>query len=410
MRRQMEPKPEDGPLAYAQPMWRGLALVGMAWVCGAIALRLVVVPAERCPGLGADDAAAGALESASWIARVQEADGSYLYEFDIEDNEVVPGYNEVRHAGVTMSLYQLAAEGYPNGLVTANRGLAWMEANLLAHDDWVALQGPGGGRISVGASALMLAGLAQRRLATRDSQHDMLMHRLARFLLVMQQPDGSFLESWSPGTGAPEPGLRSKYATGEAFWALALMHRLFPAEGWERPARAVADYLSLNRDRVEHQKFPPWADQWAAYGLNELAPSGLSDANIEYARSLSARFGFLVRVESQRTTSTFSKLVHGRRARAAGLGTWVEALGSLWLLARADSRLADLEPDLRERLVCSAGMLRDRQVTAAAARRYANPAVAEGAWFTERKTRMDDQQHALSGLIRARGAIAGAAR
>ena len=41
----------------------------------------------------------------------QQPDGRYLYEYDRATDEARPGYNIVRHAGVTMSLYQLAAVG-----------------------------------------------------------------------------------------------------------------------------------------------------------------------------------------------------------------------------------------------------------------------------------------------------------
>ena len=227
------------------------------------------------------------------------------------------------------------------------------------------------------------------------------MHELGRFLLTMQQSDGSFLLLWDVVSGAPDPTQRSRYATGESFWALTLMRRLFPGEDWERPSRAAADYLSLYRDDVEHQKFPPWADQWAAKGLAEMAGWPLDEANIAYARSLAERFGFLVRVESQRTDGTISKWFHGRRSRAAGMGTWSEGLDALWRVADADPRLADMKDAIGERAACAAGMLHDRQLTAAEAADTKAPSIAEGAWFTEGDTRMDDQQHALVGLLEA---------
>ena len=380
-------------------MWKGLTGTLGAWAMGALVLRAVVVPGEHCPAITDVEALRGATAAADWMDRVQRDDGSYLYEYDRETGAPIPGYNSVRHAGVTMSLYQLAGVGNASALATADRGLTWLIANSFEHDDWTALEDPADGGIESGGNALMLAALAQRRLATNDGRHDELMRRVARFLLVMQQEDGSYLLAWLPSTGAPNPDYRSKYATGEAFWALTLMHRIFPTEGWDVPARRVADYLSLHRDTVEEQKYPPWADQWAAYGLAEMASWPPNDANIAYARSLAERFGFLVRNESQRTNSWFSKLFHGREARAAGMGTWSEALNSLWRLASVDPRMADMREKLSERAVCSAGILLERQVT--------NGRVSEetGAWFTNGVTRMDDQQHALSGLLRAREVI-----
>jgi hypothetical protein len=386
---------------YAARVLRGLAGMLGVWAVGAVVLRLTVAAPEYCPPISEPEAMAAARASADWIARVQRPDGTYLYEYDRDADAEVPGYNVVRHAGVTMSLYQFAAEGELSALEPADRGLAWMEVNLSRYDGWAALTNPADGGIELGGNALLLAGLAQRRIATNDPTYDTLMHEVARFILVMQQQDGSFLLAWIPQTGQPDPSRRSKYATGEAFWALTLMHRLFPGEGWDVPSRKVADYLSLYRDTVEEQKFPPWADQWAAYGLSEMATWPLNEANVRYARTLAERFGFLVRTESHRSESWLSKALHGRRARAAGMGTWSEALDSLWLLASIEPRMADMRPKLAERAVCAAGMLADRQVTAAEASRSADAALTEGAWFTEGSTRMDDQQHALSGLIRA---------
>ncbi|HML98227.1 MAG TPA: hypothetical protein PKD75_07070 [Tepidiformaceae bacterium] len=388
-------------------MRRPLLFTIAAWLLGAVLLRGTFLAPQYCPAIDADGARASARAAASWIERNQLPDGTYVYEYRKDDNANLGGYNVVRHAGVTMSLYQLAAAGDMQILAAADRGLAWMNRNLYRNNGWVALQDPADGGIRLGASALMLAGVMQRRLATGDYRYDELARSLARGLLALQLPDGAFLNRWNPAANAPVPGERSKYATGEAFWALTLMHRVFPGEGWDQPAWLTADYLALHRDEVEQQKYPPWADQWAAYGLGEMATWPLEDHHIAYARSLAERFGLLVRVESQRRDNRLSKLIHGRQARAAGMGTWVEGLTSLHRLAVIDPRMSDLEPKIAERIACGAGMLAGRQYSSADAAVYAEPPRVEGAWFTEGVTRMDDQQHALSGLLYAAPIIEG---
>lgn len=387
-------------------MLRGLFTTLGVWAAGAAMLRAVVIPAEHCPPIDPTAARAAATASAAWIERAQKADGTYVYEYNAGDDHEPGGYNVVRHAGVTMSLYQLVAAGDDTYLPAADRGLAWMIANLYEGEGWVAFQDPPSGDLKLGASALMLAGLEQRRLGTGDERYDDVMRDLGRFMVAMQLDDGALLEIWRPSLGGPLPGVRSKYATGEAFWALALLHEAFPGEGWDEPTQKVADYLAFHRDEVEQQKFPPWADQWAAYGFAEMADWGLSDGQAAYVRSLAERFGFLIRAESQRTTSWWSELIHGRQARAAGMGTWVEALTSLSIVAGTDPRLADMKEKIDERLACGLGMLAERQVSADEAAGFARPGLAEGAWFTKGVTRMDDQQHALSGLLRGAAILA----
>jgi hypothetical protein len=383
---------------------KGLAGTFALWGLGIVALRVVILPAQVCPAVTGDGVLQAAGASAGWMQRAQQPDGSFAYEYNRNSDVQTAAYNSVRHGGVVLALDLLAADD-PSVLPTADRGLEWMRSNLIQHENWSALRDPNTGTVETGGSALMLAGLAQRRAATHDTTYDGLMHQLANYLLVMEQPDGSVLLLWLPDTGVPDPVQRSKYATGEAFWALTLMRREFPNERWEAPSRAVANYLSNHRDSQENYDYPPWVDQWAAYGLAEMASWPLNDDNIRYARSLSERFGFLVRVESQRRATWWSKLIHGRRARAAGIATWSEALDSLWRLASADPRMADMRDKIGERATCAAGMVASRQQTPAQAAGYKQPSLVAGAWYTEGVTRMDDQQHALSGLVLSRDVL-----
>lgn len=385
--------------------WLTTGLLGTLglWAGGAVALRVVLVPPENCPAITVPQALDAATLATGWVERAQNADGTYVYEYNRDNGTISTGYNTVRHAGVTMGLYQYAAQtGLTGTMGAADLGLAWELGHLYERDDWAALQAPDG-TIELGATGLMLAGLAQRRLATNDPRYDSLMHQLANFVLKMQQPDGSFLAFWVASAGAPDPVSRSPYDTGEAFWALTLMQQAFPQEGWEAPARAAADYISDSRDAVEHQDFPPWADQWAAYGLAQMVSWPLHENNIRYARTLAERFGFLVRVESGRTDSWLSDALRAQESRGAGMGTWLEALDSLWRIANVDPRMADLKAKIGERAACAAGILAGRQAPAVGSAAGGRD-LTTGAWFRSGVTRMDDQQHTMSGLLRV-GAI-----
>ena len=77
-----------------------------------------------------------------------------------------------------------------------------------------------------------------------------------------------------------------------------------------------------------------------------------------------------------------------------------EALTGLWLTAREERRLADLRGPIAERATCVAGLAVSAQVDAQDSAVAAHPERVEGAWFVDGETRMDDQQHALAGLLR----------
>ncbi len=383
---------------------RAGARVGAAalvWVGSFAALRLSFLAPEQCPTVTSAILDAAALAAGEWIERGQGPDGRYVYEYHRGDDRIIPGYNIVRHAGVTMSLYQLARAGHPEVLDAADTGLVEMLANLVPAGDGLAYVEHGAGSARLGASALMAAALAQRRDATGDDQYDDELRGLGRFMVGQITTGGQMLSDFDLVGGAPVPELTSKYSTGEAAWALAQLHNLFPDEGWDASARQVLDYLATARDEVEDLDFPPWADQWAAYTLGELAPSGLGDHHIDYARSLAGRFGMLMRSESQKKGWPLPPDL--TTARGAGLGVWAEGLGGLANAANVDDRLADIRAPLQTRVECGAGIMIERQQSGADAAGWSNPSLVEGAWFRADVTRMDDQQHSLSGLLAAAG-------
>src|SRR6266508_3254003 len=370
-----------------------------------LAIRIAVVPPESCGDASLEAIDGAAHEAIDWIRRNQRPDGTYLYIYNSEFDSNPDEYNEVRHAGVTMALYQAAGRyGDREFLAAGDRGLDWMVDRLVHERGWAALA-PDNQRAKLGASALMAAALIERRLATGETQYDDLMRGLGRFLLTLQRDDGGFSTAWLVNSDAPEYGTSSRYYPGEASWALALMASAFPGEDWQSAAIRGLRFLATERDQLENVDFPPLADQWAAYTLAALPATALRDQEIDYARRLAARFGLLVRVEAQRQDSWLGRAVRGRESRAAGAGTWLEGLGALWSLSASVQPLADIRPKIEERLTCVAGIMAARQVDELEAMSYPRPDLAQGAWFRAGETRMDNQQHAFSGLLYAADAL-----
>ena len=367
----------------------------LTWTIGAAVFRLTLWAPEVCPDLSRAQAEAAAQQAADWIVRNQDRDGSYLYGWNRETGEVDEGYNLVRHAGVTMSLYQLIRGGEFGYLEAADRGLVWMLERLEPAGGGLAFTE--GGEAKLGASSLLAVGLAQRRIALGDPRHDETLLALGRFIAGQQRADGSMLDRFDLEADEPVAGVTSIFSTGEALWALALLHEAFPDQALDQAAVRTLDYISTRRD-LEEDFFPqPWPDQWAAYSIGEMAEWGLAEHHIDYARRLLERYAFLVRFDSQRGT-TYGSLTHGPAPRGSGVGTWIEGLAALHPVTVSDERLVDLAEPTAEALACGAAVLEDRQVEP-------GPDVdprAQGAWFYDDFTRMDDQQHAASGLFLAR--------
>jgi hypothetical protein len=384
----------DNPLTRPRRVPRAL----LVWAVGAGVLRLSLWAPEVCPAISNAQARAAAVAAGQWIVTNQDPDGSYLYGWNRSTGEEDTGYNLVRHGGVTMSLYQLVRAGEPDFLQPADRGLGWMLERLEPAGDGVALAE--GSSAKLGAAALLAVSLAQRRLVTGSEIHDETMVSLGRFLVGQQREDGSMLNFFDLDAQRPVPEETSVFATGEALWALALLHEAFPTEGFDVAAGSTLDYLATERDLEEGFYPQPWPDQWAAYSLAEMSSWGLEQHHVDYARRLLERYAFLVRFDSQRGTG-YGAVTHGPAPRGSGTGTWIEGLAVLWPLTATDPRLADAFDSTTETLACGAARLADRQVDSVEG---VDPRGA-GAWFYDDFTRMDDQQHAASGLVLAEPAL-----
>ena len=383
-----------------KPPGRRLAAALFALAGAAVALFGVLAPPEECPQVTADELREAADEAVAWFARNQNPDGTWLYLWDeradAEGNEV---YNGVRHAGAIMGLYQAAAAEMDGALASADRGMRWVEPRLVGSSGWAAIKERG--TVPAGATALLTSGLVERRLATGDERHDALLRRLGNFLAGQVEASGAVLAYFDTDEGRPTPGLYSKYYTGEAYWALARLHRLFPDGGFGEAADRVGRYLATRRDDVE-DLFPPIPDHWAAYGLAETVafPRRLSADEVAYTRRQAGLWAAQVRWVSQQAGPWGSAVRGADKPRGGGYGVIGEGLTGLWQTAGADARLADLRRPVGERATCIAALALEEQRSEAEAARSPSPGKVRGAWFIDGLTRMDDQQHALSALLR----------
>ncbi len=379
-------------------MRRRVALHLAVLIVGAAVVRVGVVPAEVCPAVTAANVSDSIDATLGWLIGGMADDGTYTYGYHRDQDRINTSYNNARHGGVTMSLYQaFAISGDRAVLAAADRGLAHSLTSIVEHDDWMAWQP--GRDIEVGANGLLLAALALRRAATGDPVHDQLMRAMGRFLMMQQQLDGSVFASWDGSDQQPRP-VFGPFATGEAAWALALLDREFPGEGFGEAASLTVDYMGNDRNLAEGY-LTSLPDHWAAYTVSDLDSELLTDGRIAYARRLAGYFGIRLRFEAQRRGTGLNLWLRWYPGPPAGVGTAGEGIGALHRLSLREPRLADLTAQIEERLVCTAGFMVQRQVSPEEASVAAEPALQAGAWFYRGYTQMDGQQHVLSALLAA---------
>jgi len=370
------------------------------WLVGAAVVRVALIPAETCPPVTAVQVERAIFEASDWLALGIGDEGRYVYGYDLTTDREAPGYNSARHAGVTMSLYQVyEATGEQRYLDAADTGVAYMLDRLVGADGWLAW-GESGADRPTGANGLFLAALSVRRRATGDPIHDEVMRGLGAFLVGQQEPGGAISSSLSLATGEPVAGSFGPFATGEAAWALVLLGRVLPGEGWTDAALPTIDYIAISRDREEGYiaRLP---DHWAAYALGDLPSGHLDGTRLGLAERLAGYFGMRLRFEAGRTGEGVNLWVRWYPGPPAGVGTAGEGIGALHHLTLTEPELADLRENVEERLVCTAGIMVERQVTVADAADLPSPGLAGGAWFYRGYTQMDGQQHVVSALLAA---------
>jgi small neutral amino acid transporter SnatA (MarC family) len=381
----------------AARIWRPLLVLAMLLVVafGAIA------PPEGCPSVTTADLRRSSQAAVDWFVRNQYTNGAWLYQYHRGTDSSTPAYNEVRHAGAVMALYQAAAAGHPGALRSADRGASWALDRLTQRDDWSAVTAYGA--TTTGTTALLVAGLDYRRAATGDDRYDDVMRRLGRFLIGQIEPSGAVLAFYDTKSDRPVTGEYSKYYTGEAYWALARLARTFPDEDFAEAANRIGAYLATERDDKEGH-WPPIADHWAEYGMSETTP--LTSAELAYARRQAELWGAQARWVQQRF-GPWGAVVRGPDVfRGGWYGVMNEGFTGLWRIARAEPSLADIQDSIASRATCIAGIAVHEQASTADAASSRNPSRVEGAWFfNDGETRMDDQQHALAALLRTQATV-----
>lgn len=392
------PRPGRNPVGRIVVVW----LVGVLTVFG-VGRAVIAMPQHCGTGQAAQwrDAAGAAV---GWFEANLRADGTFTYRYDAEAGQELDGYNWVRHAGVLLSLEQAETAGIAAAAPVADRARERVFQQVLVAGDRAALRD--GQTPTAGGTALLVAGLAERREHRDDPTDDELLKSLARYLVDQVQPDGQVDEYSDPVTLEPHRGTPSIFTTSEVAFALARMERLFPGEGFGDPVRTITHYVSTRR-ALDAGVVPDLGDHWMSYAMSEIVrwpdPVGaqLTDEELAWGRKQMGIVGVMTRFESQRTDGWLDHLRRGDVSIGSAVGTHGEALNG-WVL------VAGREPSLRPQLAnvvattqCNAGLLAERQVTPDEAARVADPIKLQGAWLWKGVTQMDDQQHALSALAMA---------
>jgi hypothetical protein len=161
------------------------------------------------------------------IAAAQLKTGQFRYTLDpFSGKQENKSWNLPRQAGTTLVMCELGRNPQRTKWV-ASRSLDFMAKHARpTKGDLVALtKRRGAVEADLGSTALQAIAFSSCRPRVGDT-HDRLIAGLARFLLAMQKPDGSFYPLLDLDSGAPIDGPEPMYAGGQAIFALSLAEKL----------------------------------------------------------------------------------------------------------------------------------------------------------------------------------------
>ncbi len=350
----------------------------------------------------------------SYLIKENDANGQFTYKVFLSSlrSPKKQKYNILRHEGTMYALTQ-AWQQTPDKEIeaTLDRSAQFLISNCVApipgHKNmlgiWSLPEITGSNsppQIKLGGAGLGLAALVstEKILPGTISLGDL--KKIGRFILFMQNRDGSFVTKFTPSEGGKDSLHVSQYYPGEAALGLLMLYKMDRSQHWLDAATKALAYLTKTRHMTT-------SDQWTLIACAKLLSLNNYPENIlprqktiSYARQVS-----LAILEEQILYSNQKHLIgsFNKEGRTTPTATRVEALFAILdILGQKDVMLQN---QILSSIHSAIGFLINAQVTEG---KYAGGIPRSGGlsavnrMFAQRagEIRIDYVQHMLSALIR----------
>ncbi|HDH97456.1 MAG TPA: hypothetical protein ENF73_07000, partial [Proteobacteria bacterium] len=222
--------------------------------------------------------------AADFLVRMIREDGRYYYRYyPAQDRLDRTGYNLLRHAGTTYSLYQacrhLAAPKYCDA---AERAWEWLKNQMKIErkDNGIIAYPEYRGKVKLGGAGLSLICLAERAKAT-GRYDEQLAERLANFIEYMQKPNGDVYYYYDPVKRRGVDKRKAFYYPGEATLGMVRLYQVDKKPRYLEIAKRTADFLIDRRWKILGIEVAVPPDAWLTMALAELYEI---DGDPKYAR------------------------------------------------------------------------------------------------------------------------------
>lgn len=210
--------------------------------------------------------------SAGYLLRSCSESGKFVYLRNLNPNaKIQKRYNIIRHAGAmySLALYSRKFEDKTalKALLRSSAALESVSIRPLPSDrDLLAIwsRTPSSNIVKQPSAKLGAAGLGllalSKMVGLKTNSFDIEdLERIGKFIIFMQNEDGSFRSKHTPGQARNEDKWESLYYPGEAALGLLALFELSPKSQWLEAANSALLYLAKKRESVKKCEHDHWA-------------------------------------------------------------------------------------------------------------------------------------------------------
>lgn len=330
--------------------------------------------------------------------------GTYDYRYDVATEEVLNGYNLLRHAGTTYALLELYRETNTREYMeTAHTALRWLDVQTdpcpPPHEALACLYE--GEDTKLGGAGLAILALVEAYYATENPQYLAVAEELAAWPLAMQSSVGEYTIHKQARDGTVSDHV-SLYYPGETIFGLVRLGEATGNSAYTESATRAARWVITVRDanvpveKLEH-------DHWLLYGLNELDRVAPDALYLDHTQKLVQAIASTQHTDPARVPNPLWLGGFYEPPRGTPTATRVEGLTSAYALAVRHGD-ADTAERARQTVARAVPFILETHITKADAQQYPNPDRAIGGFtgtLTDSEVRIDYVQHSISALLRA---------
>jgi len=219
--------------------------------------------------ISAQDIIKSCMSAGSYLCSAAGPAGRFTYLYSAKDDREIDEYNLLRHCGTVFSMIELYSEtGDKELLNTARRALLYINRFIvpfMGRKD--ALCVCGNGSVKLGGAGLALTAMSSYTTATQDMRYLRTMKKLARYIILEQKPDGSFVHMRSC-PGFTERDFTSQYYPGEAMLGLLMLYEIDNDSLWLDAAELAARHSIRNKQESTEKDTPN--DHWMVISIHRL--------------------------------------------------------------------------------------------------------------------------------------------